>query len=68
MENVNLMLCKDLLKVVLAAEAQEEWENNQEKQPAPNLCEDFTLEKVKCDFFPRYVKLSLWASSGLECF
>lgn len=31
MENANLMLCKDLLRVVLAAEAQAEWENNQEK-------------------------------------
>lgn len=31
MENVNLMLCKDLLGVVLAPEEQVEWENNWQK-------------------------------------
>lgn len=28
MENVNLMICKDMLGIALAAEAQKEWENN----------------------------------------
>lgn len=66
MENVNLMLCKALVGAVLAAEAQAEWENDQQKKSQLLMCEDFALKRLNVIFFPHYVKLPLWANSGLQ--